>query len=125
MKKLLVLLLAVSLFSGCQKKDDVKENIKYECYKFESGVTIKDVLIFASDYEEFVEGYYSVSLDLITEELAKDYVNGYKKAMDEEISMDGTVVTITGKYNPIASVDEALKWIEYLESEGSTCEVVK
>jgi hypothetical protein len=123
MKKLLTVLLIVSLFSGCQKKKDITN----KCIKEGSLTTTVRVISVTHNYKKITEDYLSLTFHLENEETAEIiYKSNQENEPDAEVTISGKEVQIIYDYLDDSENDITKeiydRWIGVYEATGYSCE---
>jgi len=123
MKKILVALLVLSLFSGCAKKKD----ITYKCIKEGIFTTTVKVISVTHDYKKVTENYLSLTFHLENEETAEIiYKSNQENEPDAEVTINGKEVQIIHNYLDDSENDITKeiydRWITVYEATGFSCE---
>ena len=123
MKKTLVLFLVLSLFSGCQKKEDVVLRCEYE----DGPVTNVMIFTFSGDYKRIVDASVTITATATDSSEAKEVAERLKKEVpDGEFIVEDNKVTSYKKTDEVigrSSKEHFNYIISTLESDGFVCEI--
>ena len=123
MKKLLTVLLVLSLFSGCRKKD-----VTYECKTNNGNISTVVVLTVTGDYKKVKQYNATTYLTLDNEEDLQKVAAGAKIDFPNAIvSVEGNTLEVYVDYidEILTSIDEETfhKELAYLKSFGADCKI--
>ena len=120
MKKILVLFMILSLFSGCKKQD-----IVLRCKREELYATDIIMYTFTGDYKKIIANSITITVSLTSESEAKSFAESQKKQHPTaKISVNQNKVTIFDTdetTNRNTSKEEYNYFISMLESDGFIC----
>jgi hypothetical protein len=122
MKKILVLLLTLGLFSGCESKKD----ITHRCVLEEIDLTVINVVTISHDYATVKENYIDITALAEDEEEAKTTAEIFQaNNPTAKITVDGDVIHIFIDYMDIGKTDTRketiMEWVTLKKSEGYNC----
>jgi len=126
MKKLLTVLLILSLFSGCQKKED----ITYECTLYDESRLIVDIIVVDHNYKTVKENYTTLSFVEYNEEGAKTLAELLQTIYPEAtVTVNGNhvdaIIDFMGGTTSETSEELFNGFITAKETDGFICEIKK